>query len=94
MLRFDQERKASIGGTDSTAVPIAEEVPTDKGLQLLHSHLFRIAAVVGRPSFHSGPRAFAASVAVTASARVVHLLEDTEAGSGLAVEFAGVLHPR
>ena len=69
-------REAVVGGADPAAVPAADEVPPDQGLQLLNSHDLGGDAVIEQLTLHSGPHALTAGVVMTAATVAVHALAD------------------
>ena len=75
-LSFHHGREATVGRADPAAVPVADEVPPDQGLQMLNGHGLRFDAVIEQLSFHPGPYALTAGVVVTAAAVAVHALAD------------------
>ena len=69
-------REAVVGGADPAAVPVADEVPPDQGLQLLNSHVLGGDAVIEQLTLHPGPHALTAGVVMTAATVAVHALAD------------------
>ena len=69
-------REAVVGGADPAAVPVADEVPPDQGLQLLNSHVLGVNAVIEQLTLHPGPHALTAGVVMTAATVAIHALAD------------------
>ena len=69
-------REAVVGGADTAAVPVADEVHPDQGLQLLNSHVLGVDAVIEQLTLHPGLHALTAGVVMTAATVAVHALAD------------------
>ena len=74
MLENANTRKIYAVSADSAAVPVADEVPPDQGLQLLNSHVLGGDAVIEQLTLHPGPHALTAGVVMTAATVAVHAL--------------------
>ena len=46
MLSFDHRGESSIGGADSSVIPVADEISPDDRLEFTRGHFFRIITVI------------------------------------------------
>ena len=93
MLSFDHRGEPSIGGADSSVIPVADEISPDDRPEFTRGHFFRIITVIQQFLFHPCPHTFTAGIIMASAVCAVHALLYAVLTDRIAVKLAGVLAP-